>query len=96
MHAGALQPTLAWAEDRALLGSTPSADPGVGAEARAGNHNPGSVLFQNNTFSFNTKAKNPTRNRSATRNWSYSQLANASRPKFQFTVNQDTRALAKS
>ena len=32
---GALQPMLAWAEDRALLRSTPSADPGAKTGARA-------------------------------------------------------------
>jgi hypothetical protein len=32
---GALQPMLAWAEDRALLTSTPSADPGAKTGARA-------------------------------------------------------------
>jgi hypothetical protein len=90
MNASRLQPMMAWAEDRALLGSTPSADPGVGAEDRAGHNHLGSVLLQNNTFSFNTNAKNPTRNRSATRTRSFSQITNAIGPKFQFTVNQDT------
>jgi hypothetical protein len=89
MNASRLQPMMAWAEDRALLGSTPSADPGVGAEDRAGHNHLGSVLLQNNTFSFNTNAKNPTRNRSATRTRSFSQITNAIGPKFQFTVNQD-------
>jgi len=89
MKPGAIQTTTTWAEDRALLGSTPSADPGVGVEGRAGHHPPGSVILPNNTFNFNTNAKNPTRNRSTTTNRSSSQLANANGPKFQFTVNQD-------
>lgn len=92
MTQGRLQQPSTWAEDRALLGSTPSADPGVEAEGRAGSQHPGSGLLQNTTFSINIKAENPTSNRSATRNWSSSQLANISRPKFQFTLNQDSRS----
>jgi hypothetical protein len=36
MRLGALQPTLTWAEDRALLGSNPSADPGAKTGVGAG------------------------------------------------------------
>ena len=90
MKPGAIQTMTTWAEDRAPVGTDPSADPGVGAEDRAGHDHPGSALLPNNTFNFNTNAKNPTRNLSATRTCSTSQLANANGPKFQFTVNQDS------
>jgi hypothetical protein len=89
MKPSAIQTMTTWAEDRAPVGTDPSADSGVGTEDRAGHDYPSSVLLQNNTFSFNTNAKNPTRNLSATRTCSTSQLANANGPKFQFTVNQD-------
>jgi hypothetical protein len=89
MKAGAVQTQLTWAEDRAPVGTDPSANPGVGAEDRAGRCDPGSVPLQN-PFSFNTNAKNPTRNLSTTRTCSNSQTANANGLKFHFTVNQDT------
>lgn len=98
MHGGALQPTLAWAEDRALLGSGhrpkggPSAGPGVKTGDGATHRRP--TPFPH--FSgIGMNAKKPTRNRSATRSWPYSRLANANRPKFQFTVNQDTGRAGK-
>ena len=86
MAGGALQPTLAWAEDRALLGSNPSADPG----AKTGD---GATLRRPTPFphysGIGTHAENPTRNPAATRHWSDSQFANAKGFEFQFTVNQD-------
>ena len=87
MHGGELQPTLAWAEDRALLGSIPSADPGTKTGDGATHRRPTPFLHHFSGIGFN--AKNPTRNYSATRACSSSQLANANDTKFQFTVNQD-------
>ena len=57
MKPDAIQTMPAWAEDRAPVGTDPSADPGVAAEGRAGHHHPGSALLLHNTFSFNTNAK---------------------------------------
>ncbi len=88
MTGNRLQEMSNWAEDRAPLGSTPSADPAVGAEDRAVRQHTGPVLLQDNTFK--TKVKPPTRELSATTNHPTSQLASAIVEKFQFTVNQDS------
>ena len=85
MHGGALQPTLAWAEDRALLGSTPSADPGAKIGDGATHRRP--TPFLHHFSGIGTNAKSPTRNHSATRACCSSQPANTNDTKLHFTVN---------
>ena len=46
--------TTTWAEDRALRGRNPSADPGVVSEARA------VALLPPTSLAYNTNAKNPS------------------------------------
>jgi hypothetical protein len=86
MFATALQPDSAWAEDRALLRSNPSAVPG--AEVGVGAENPSAPL----PFllrSWHPSAK-PSRHDAATASAGCpSPLANANRPKFHFPLNQD-------
>ena len=100
MHGGALQPTLAWAEDRALLGSGhrpqggPSADPGAKTGDGATHRRP--TPFVPHFSGIGTNAKNPTRNHSTNKACSASQLANANDTKFHFTVNQDTRKVSRA
>ncbi len=58
MDADKIQLTMAWAEDRALLGSNPSADPGAKTEGRAaGDYHASAPLL---SFGIGTKAKNPS------------------------------------
>ena len=57
MTCGALQREATWAEDRALLGSNPSADPGVGVEAGPGD----AVRSGSSPFHINTKRKTQPR-----------------------------------
>lgn len=59
MSMGIVEQRPAWAEDRALLGSNPSADPGARTERRAMGS---SVARLSSTpFGIGTKAKNPSR-----------------------------------
>ena len=89
---GALQTMLAWAEDRALLRSTPSAGPGAKTGDRAEtvcsalrsctSANDGSGIGTNATNLRGTMPRFPGRGCPAF-------LTYASRREFQFTVNQD-------
>ena len=84
---GALQTMLAWAEDRALLRSTPSADPGAktGAGAERDCSAPGSHAAHQPLRDWHRSDK-PSRHDAAT---SGTGCRCANRPKFHFTVNQD-------
>jgi hypothetical protein len=86
-HVGALQPILAWAEDRALLRSTPSADPGAKTGARA-QHTSGLRSLADHATTAPGLA--PKRQTFAAR--CRSPLNYTDRAKFHFTVNQDTSA----
>lgn len=88
IHATAQSET-AWAEDRALLGSNPSADPGV--EVKPG---PDPIPARRLPFPlhFNTNAKNPSSQRPPTLIPSH---ANAERWGFQLTGNQDKVKIAQ-
>ena len=87
-----LQRMMTWAEDRALLGSNSSADPGARSEGRAVSQTGAAPPFP---FVYGTMRKipgglgdwSPSYNNTA---FSPFTLANNNRPKFQFTVNQDT------
>src|SRR3990172_10822808 len=68
---------MTWAEDRAPVGTDPSADPGAVSERRAAGCRPPSP------FAYSTNAINPIRNY-------YLPPANPRLPGFHFTLNQDT------
>jgi hypothetical protein len=87
MPSAALQPESAWAEDRALLRSNPSADPG--AEVGVGvQHRWTSLPFL--LRSWHQRAK-PSRQDAATAPAGCpSPLANSHRSTFQFPLNQDS------
>src|SRR3990172_10712625 len=67
---------MTWAEDRAPVGTDPSADPGAVSERRAAGCRPPSP------FAYSTNAINPIRNY-------YLPPANPRLPGFHFTLNQD-------
>src|SRR3990172_12201635 len=69
---------MTWAEDRAPVGTDPSADPGAVSERRAAGCRPPSP------FAYSTNAINPIRNY-------YLPPANPRLPGFHFTLNQDNR-----
>jgi len=90
MFHAVLQPKVAWAEDRALLRSNPSAVPGAktGAGAR---HSLALLPFLHPLRDWHQSDK-PSRQDAATLLAGCpSQLANAKRQEFQFPLNQDTR-----
>ena len=85
MLAGALQPTTTWAEDRALLRSNPSADPGAKTEVRAVSS---TGAARPSTLRDWHQSDKPPRHEAAIRPAGCpSPLANANRLVFQFTVN---------
>lgn len=88
MRTGALQPMSTWAEDRALLGSNPSAVPGVGVNAGPDH----SVRLGSSATPFTPTPRRKTQATSGDLT-STLQIANANREKFQFTLNQDTNSL---
>jgi len=73
---------MTWAEDRAPVGTDPSADPGAVSERRAAGCRPPSP------FAYSTNAINPIRNY-------YLPPANPRLPGFHFTLNQDTSFLVR-
>jgi len=92
---GALQTISAWAEDRALLRSTPSADPGAKTGARA-ERNCSALCSHTDARQLRDwhQRDKPSRHDAATSGTGYhSPLSNANRAKFHFTVNQDTFTL---
>jgi hypothetical protein len=92
MFAAALQPRTAWAEDRALLRSNPSAVPGAKTEGRAACQNRLPIFLTPPLRDWRQSDK-PSRKDAATRMAGCpQQFANTNRLKFQFTVNQDTTA----
>ena len=79
-----LQPTMAWAEDRALLRSNPSADPGAKIGAGAATRRPTPSLRDWR------QSENPSQQDAATLQAGCPlRSVNPSRPRSQFTVNQD-------
>ena len=82
---------LAWAEDRALLRSTPSADPGAKTGARAERHR--SALRSHTDLQQLRdwhRSDKPSRQEAATSGTGRrSPLTYANRAQFHFTVNQD-------
>lgn len=75
---------MTWAEDRAPVGTDPSADPGVVSEARAG------AMLLPTSLAYNTNAINPTvtqPDNSAVTNPLYP--ANSADRELRFTLNQD-------
>jgi hypothetical protein len=88
---GALQPMLAWAEDRALLRSTPSAHPGAKIGARA-ERNCSALCSHTNARELPDwhQRDKPSRHAAATSGpGCHSPLSKANRAEFHFTVNQD-------
>lgn len=87
MITGALQPMMAWAEDKGLLRSNLSADPGAKIERWAAFLPKEAAHLPLRDWHQSDK---PSRQDVATcRRDAAIQFANASRSKFQFTVNQD-------
>src|SRR3990172_11116191 len=74
---------MTWAEDRAPVGTDPSADPGAVSEGRAAGCRPPSP------FAYSTNAINPIRNY-------YLPPANPRLPGFHFTLNQDNTIEART
>ena len=88
MNASALQRETAWAEDRATQRCDPSAVPGAKTEERAVVLNESAVRLALRDWHQSVK---PSRQDAATiTHDAHSQLANADRKKFQFTLNQDS------
>jgi hypothetical protein len=88
MSRAELQPMTAWAEDRAMLRSNPSADPGAKIEGRAAfvKHDAAHLPLRDWH-----ESENPSRPEAAIhRQDAALSLANTKRSQFQFTVNQDT------
>ncbi len=82
-----LQPMMAWAEDRAMLRSNPSADPGAKIEGRAAfvKHDAAHLPLRDWH-----ESENPSRPEAAIhRQDAALSPANTKRSQFQFTVNQD-------
>ena len=92
MTAVALQRPMAWAEDRALLRSNPSADPGAETGVAPGTcSSPERSLsrHQSPLRDWHQRAK-PSRQDAAIPSAGRApQLANTNRPTFQFPLNQD-------
>jgi hypothetical protein len=89
---GALQTMSAWAEDRALLRSTPSADPRAKTRARA-ERNCSALCSHTAARQLRDwhQRDKPSRHDAATSGTgSHSPLSKVNRAKFHFTVNQDT------
>jgi hypothetical protein len=90
MSMGIVEPRPAWAEDRALLGSNPSADPGARTERRAMDSSV--ARLSSTTFGIGTKAKNPSRR--SREHWDIQtpgdglpDIVNPERPIVRFTLN---------
>ena len=90
-----LQPLLAWAEDRALLGSTPSADPGAktGAGVARDCPTPASLQPYPRLRDWHQSDKPSRQDAATSRTRRPSSVTYADRQEFQFTVNQDTLVL---
>jgi hypothetical protein len=91
--AGKLQTMLTWAEDRALLRSTPSADPGAKTGARAEHTSALRSLVDRSARQLRDwhQCDKPSRHDAATsRPRCHSPFIYANRTKFHFTVNQDS------
>lgn len=86
----ALQPRMAWTEDRALLRSNPSAAPGAKTGVGIGPSGPSRSLSP--TLRDWRKAKNLDGTMPSSPPQDAPRLAYAQLLTFQFTVNQDTRA----
>jgi hypothetical protein len=91
---GTLQTIAAWAEDRALLRSTPSTDPGAKTGARA-ERNCLALCSHTNARQLRDwhHRDKPSRHEAATSGTGCHllPLSNANRAKFHFTVNQDSQ-----
>ena len=87
MLCAALRCSMTWTEDRATQRCDPSADSGAETEARAPSHPDG---VRSSLLRDRPESVKPSRQDAATcLAERTSPLANAARPKFQFTVNQD-------
>ena len=89
MTEDALQPTMAWAEDRAMLRSNPSADPGAKIEG-------GAACFPKDAAHLPLRdwhqSDKPTRPKAVIhREDATLLLANTKRSEFQFALNQDSQ-----
>jgi hypothetical protein len=87
MNAALVQQPMAWAEDRATVGTDPSADPGAKTEGRAAE-----TVARLSAFGIGTNAINPSR-RSRENNTQrpgdvLPELHNPERQKIHFTLNQ--------
>ena len=90
MKHSALQSAVAWTEDRALLRSNPSADPGAKTGVGTGLHRLVPLPYQ--SLRDWHQCDKPSRHDAATlRHDATTQLANAKPSQFQFTLNQDNR-----
>lgn len=90
MSMGIVEPRPAWAEDRALLGSNPSADPGAKTERRAMDSSV--ARLSSAAFGIGGKAINPSRR--SREHWNIQTpgdglpvVANPERPILRFTLN---------
>ena len=88
MPAAALQPDSAWAEDRALLRSNPSAVPGAKTDGAARGR---PVLYTPNR-DWHQSDKPSQQDAATALAGCPSSLANADRSTFQFPLNQDSLA----
>ena len=89
MSHAALGWPMTWAEDRALLRSTPSAVPGAETEARVPSL---TDVARSSSLRGRRQSVKPSRHDAATcPAGRASPLANVDRLKFQFTLNQDRR-----
>jgi hypothetical protein len=86
MRSLALQPDSAWAEDRAMLRSNPSAVPGAKTDGAAGRR----PLLHTTHRDWHQSDKPPRQDAATDPAGCPSQLANADRSEFQFPLNQDT------
>ena len=89
MRSLALQPDSAWAEDRALLRSNPSAAPGAKTEGAAGRR----PAFPTSHRDWHHSDKPSQHDAATALAGRPSQLVNTNRSTFQFPLNQDSPAL---
>ena len=83
-----LQSTTTWTEDRALLRSNPSAEPGARTGDRAASVRP--RLSYSGLQDWHQSAKPSRQDAAKSPTGCHPERANDSRARFQFTVNQDS------
>jgi len=94
MRHAELQPMTTWAEDRALLRSNPSADPGAKTEGRAVRFATGRPASSPALWDWHDIDKPSRQDATILRQYAALSLANPKRSEFQFTLNQDSSCLA--